>query len=216
MGMNIIKSQSGRSMIEMLGVLAIIGVLSVGGIAGYSKAMERYRVNETINQITHIVQNTRDLFKTQPNLYGAMSFDNPAMVVSTGANRILADKAKLFPTALVKNGYKNMFGGNIYFYANGRFSEDDGKAFILTFYDIPQESCIELVTRDWQNSLGLVAMKIRGSTTIYSIKSAYLGNCTTRYIQGDALICAQDMPVSIEQATMACDTESNRLHWKFY
>ena len=30
----------GRSMIEMLGVLAIIGVLSVGGIAGYSKAME--------------------------------------------------------------------------------------------------------------------------------------------------------------------------------
>ena len=29
-------SDSGRSMIEMLGVLAIIGVLSVGGIAGYS------------------------------------------------------------------------------------------------------------------------------------------------------------------------------------
>ena len=28
-------NQSGRSMIEMLGVLAIIGVLSVGGIAGY-------------------------------------------------------------------------------------------------------------------------------------------------------------------------------------
>ena len=28
-------SQSGRSMVEMLGVLAIIGVLSIGGIAGY-------------------------------------------------------------------------------------------------------------------------------------------------------------------------------------
>ena len=27
-------NESGRSMIEMLGVLAIIGVLSVGGIAG--------------------------------------------------------------------------------------------------------------------------------------------------------------------------------------
>ena len=27
-------AQSGRSMVEMLGVLAIIGVLSVGGIAG--------------------------------------------------------------------------------------------------------------------------------------------------------------------------------------
>ena len=28
------SEQSGRSMVEMLGVLAIIGVLSVGGIAG--------------------------------------------------------------------------------------------------------------------------------------------------------------------------------------
>ena len=40
------KSQSGRSMVEMLGVLAIIGVLSVGGIAGYSLAMRRHRANQ--------------------------------------------------------------------------------------------------------------------------------------------------------------------------
>lgn len=35
-------NQSGRSMIEMLGVLAIIAVLTVGGIAGYSKAMQQW------------------------------------------------------------------------------------------------------------------------------------------------------------------------------
>ena len=35
----------GRSMIEMLGVLAIIAVLSVGGIAGYSKAMEQWKIS---------------------------------------------------------------------------------------------------------------------------------------------------------------------------
>ena len=39
----------GRSMIEMLGVLAIIGVLSVGGIAGYSKAMEKIKINKTLS-----------------------------------------------------------------------------------------------------------------------------------------------------------------------
>ena len=38
--------QSGRSMVEMLGVLAIVGVLSVGGIAGYSKAMNKYKMNK--------------------------------------------------------------------------------------------------------------------------------------------------------------------------
>ena len=40
----------GRSMIEMLGVLAIIGVLSVGWIAGYFKAMEKFKINKTIEQ----------------------------------------------------------------------------------------------------------------------------------------------------------------------
>ena len=43
------KNESGRSMVEMLGVLAIIGVLSIGGIAGYTMAMNRYRANEIID-----------------------------------------------------------------------------------------------------------------------------------------------------------------------
>lgn len=40
------KSENGRSMVEMLGVLAIIGVLSVGAISGYSKAMFKYKLNK--------------------------------------------------------------------------------------------------------------------------------------------------------------------------
>lgn len=50
-----IKNQQGRSMIEMLGVLAIIGVLSVGGIAGYSKAMEMWRINKTVGEYSMLV-----------------------------------------------------------------------------------------------------------------------------------------------------------------
>ena len=50
--MNFKKSQSGRSMVEMLGVLAIIGVLSVGGIAGYSLAMRRHRANGVVDLIS--------------------------------------------------------------------------------------------------------------------------------------------------------------------
>ena len=43
-------SQSGRSMVEMLGIMAIVGVLSITGIYGYTKAMERYRANELLNE----------------------------------------------------------------------------------------------------------------------------------------------------------------------
>ena len=45
----------GRSMIEMLGVLAIIAVLSVGGIAGYSKTMEKWKVDKAIEGYSMLV-----------------------------------------------------------------------------------------------------------------------------------------------------------------
>ena len=48
------SNQSGRSMLEMLGVLSIIGVLSAGGIAGYTKMMERQKINATMQQINII------------------------------------------------------------------------------------------------------------------------------------------------------------------
>ncbi len=47
--------QSGRSMVEMLGVLAIIGVLSVGAIAGYSKAMFKYKLNKHTEQMNTLI-----------------------------------------------------------------------------------------------------------------------------------------------------------------
>ena len=47
--------EKGRSMIEMLGVLAIIAVLSVGGIAGYSKAMEQFKINKMIEEYSYLI-----------------------------------------------------------------------------------------------------------------------------------------------------------------
>ena len=49
--MRIFKNEFGRSMVEMLGVLAVIGVLSVGGIMGYKFAMDKYQANQTVNDI---------------------------------------------------------------------------------------------------------------------------------------------------------------------
>ncbi len=45
------KQESGRSMVEMLGVLAVIGVLSVGGIAGYTLSMRRHRANAIVDTV---------------------------------------------------------------------------------------------------------------------------------------------------------------------
>ena len=48
-------SNIGRSMVEMLGVLAIIGVLSAGGLAGYNKAMTQHKLNKNAEEIGYLL-----------------------------------------------------------------------------------------------------------------------------------------------------------------
>ena len=64
------NDQNGRSMIEMLGVLAIIGVLSVGGISGYSRAMAKYKLTKAQDQITMLLMNIRTAYATSPSYTG--------------------------------------------------------------------------------------------------------------------------------------------------
>ncbi len=45
------QTQQGRSMVEMLGVLAIIGVISIGGIAGYRWGMDKHVSNQILYEM---------------------------------------------------------------------------------------------------------------------------------------------------------------------
>ena len=88
-------TQSGRSMVEMLGVLAIIGVLSVGAIAGYSKAMMKYKLNKQTEQLNTVFN------AVDRNL---LSFNNIKIPAGTGHN-ITSYFIKMgeIPTEMVKN-----------------------------------------------------------------------------------------------------------------
>ena len=60
-------SQSGRSMMEMLGVLAIIGVLSVGGFAMVSKMQANYEANKVIDEISDLANKIKAVFRDYEN-----------------------------------------------------------------------------------------------------------------------------------------------------
>jgi len=64
-----IINETGRSMVEMLGVLAIIGVLSVGGITGYKMAMEKNKVNNIIEEQSKAAVIASATFLENPNLF---------------------------------------------------------------------------------------------------------------------------------------------------
>ncbi len=76
------QTQQGRSMVEMLGVLAIIGVISIGGIAGYRMAMNRYQANQIANEINlmrtdakmKVAQGAENLMLGEPYDSGHLNF----------------------------------------------------------------------------------------------------------------------------------------------
>ena len=77
--------EKGRSMVEMLGVLAIIGVLSVGAMNGYSKAMFKYKLNKQAEQVNWLF-NIIYQYKEQ------WGFDEPASMVPFFIKLDLIDK----------------------------------------------------------------------------------------------------------------------------
>ena len=88
---------TGRSMVEMLGVLAIIGVLSVGAIAGYSKAMMKYKLNQhavAVNMLINNVLAIKDKLEHSGD--------------SSTRYNILLNKANMLPDGIFFNGNTNL------------------------------------------------------------------------------------------------------------
>ncbi len=135
------SEQNGRSMVEMLGVLAIIGVLSVGGIAGYSKAMAKYRTNKTIDQVSMLITNIRTLYANQNNYAG---LDNNALLtfelVSQDMISTTTGSSGTATTSLI-----NPFGGAITVSTTATSPND----FTVTYANIDKQACISIVTADW-------------------------------------------------------------------
>ena len=71
------SSETGRSMTEMLGVLAVIGVLSIGGIQGYTYAMNKYRANNVLNEINMASHQLATILLTSRNEQKIISLGNP-------------------------------------------------------------------------------------------------------------------------------------------
>ena len=87
----ILKSQSGRSMVEMLGVLAIIGVLSVGGIAGYRQAMLQKNLNDIAQGVSLL------LIEAKTDLEQTDEYTDRPFETDIGNYRIVADTGYVYP-----------------------------------------------------------------------------------------------------------------------
>ena len=193
--------EAGRSMVEMLGVLAIIGVLSVGGISGYSKAMAKYKLTKAQDQITMLLMNIRTAYATSPSYKGL----NSKAVVDYN----------LAPNEMVgKSGEDKVlygtFGGEVYVgsttgldgSAHGTQNlktENEGTYFYITLTALGKEACRTLASSDW-GADGLVRIIVSGSGT--TIKT---------YVTGD-------LPISLQTISddKLCSGETSSITWVYY
>ena len=219
--MTMIKTnENGRSMIEMLGVLAIIGVLSVGGIAGYSKAMNKFKTNKVADNVSMLVANIKTLY-AQQNSYAEL--DN-ASAVSMG---VVPDELGTDSSNLL-----NAFNGpvNIHVSDSTDTKNHDNKAFVIYFGNLSREACITLATNDWGSgySSGLIAIKASGTSKAAASKDtgdAASLDSTVIGCQGskNSIACPggseQPVPMAVTAAATACDCKSGNtcsITWKYY
>jgi len=133
------KAQSGRSMIEMLGVLAIVGVLSAGGITGYSMAMQTHKTNTLIERVNLVATRARSLYK---GTYTDISANN------------LKNSGKVTEGDIV-----DPFGGSLTV-----ASTTASEFTIATSANVPAEACTDLLTADWGNSGVFKQVQVTGKS----------------------------------------------------
>ena len=146
---------AGRSMVEMLGVLAIIGVLSVGAIAGYSKAMNKYKINKTIESANQLFATVFTKFATDKSLLYADDDGNANLTQIIVKSGWVPDGLK--PYENVPHELQDSFGNGVWIFTN---------VYLKTigigwgFKKSQQELCYNFLSlaKGWNDSLSRVTI----------------------------------------------------------
>lgn len=174
------QNQFGRSMVEMLGVLAIIGVLSIAGIAGYSKAMIKFKVNKSLDQISMLVASIQTIYSGQRNYSGLTM----KQAISYG---IVSPDMKASDSSAT-----NAFAGSVLI-NEAKYRDENSKAFQIVYNGLGQEACVTMATSNWGNgsSAALIGMRV-------SDKEMALAEMDAETYTGT------ELPITISEAVTKC------------
>ena len=185
-------NQSGRSMVEMLGVLAIIGVLTAGGLTIVGKARHQQELTQLLSETAEIVSSIKKMACDYDN--GYKSYVN--MLCQSGAQPNGTEC-----TFSEKNSYITTTSDVT---VKAKPSPDELSAtetnyFIVEIDNMTEDACVYLASSDWgrRNTNGFVG--------------AYFGNSAPANLSDEPM----------DPATAATDCEEDNgvvkkpLHLKF-
>ncbi|MDR1206808.1 MAG: hypothetical protein LBK26_00080 [Rickettsiales bacterium] len=124
-----LRQQRGRSMIEMLGVLAIMGVITVGAVAMISAAMRSQKRTSVQDEVAQIITGVRGLLGEYDDFSG---IDNGTVFAAIGVSA------------------KNPYGGDYKLEVNPA----NPQQFILTIGGLNKSDCQYFKAKAWGDSVG--------------------------------------------------------------
>ena len=223
--MTMIKTnESGRSMIEMLGVLAIIGVLSVGGIAGYSKAMNKFKTNKVADNVSMLIANIKTMYAQQNSFNGLTN--TTAVFMGLVPDELVVDAAK--------GTLSNAYNGGVEINASSSVGvtagsdKDDALSFNIVFNGLSKEACITLATNDWGSgySSGLIGMSVSNAAQTFKSDTGVGMGCKGTEVKkatSPQIACPGGentaLPMPVAQAAAACKCDNGNtcsILWKYY
>jgi Tfp pilus assembly protein FimT len=140
------QNQSGRSMMEMLGVLAIVASLTIGGIIAFHQAMNKNRSNKLVDGITHTVNNVKTLFIKQDQ-YEELSTDEAFEL------GIISDRFKKASDKITHD-----YGGEVKIQA--KTTSDGQTYYAIAINGLPRDVAMHIATQDWGGSGDLVSVNL--------------------------------------------------------
>jgi hypothetical protein len=141
--------------------------LSVAGIAGYSKAMAKYKINKVMDQVSTLSANIKTLFASVGN-YKGLSGNEQAFKLGLFPD----DMVKLCKGAYSASCIKNGMNGDVTVAptstttgtGNDAVTTVDGKGFTLKFEGLTKDACTALFASDWGGAAGFISIA-SGSTS---------------------------------------------------
>ena len=149
-------NQYGRSMMEMLGVLAVIGILTVGGFNLVMKTRMHQAINEVTDTMTSLAQKTRHIIRDY-------ALDNPN--AASGSMKAYVVNAKAYPDTLTATDWtdRNDVSYDVTYVGTNPM-------FWVVVSGLSEEMCLNLSNGNYGTNVssGFVGLSYGSDTTIHN------------------------------------------------
>ena len=144
----VMVSENGRSMVEMIGVLAIIMVLSMIGIFMFAKGMAKQKSNKVLNQVAMIQNNLNEFYTNNRTFKGLNATGGDATESGFELGIFPEDTTKACGGTYTEGCVQHAWGGAIKLKAVKDGDVEDG-AVEIVLEDLSDEATISISTAQW-------------------------------------------------------------------